>query len=48
MIFSMIKAETKRRGEADKIESLLSEKIIDAAIEVHRSFGGLGYWSLYG
>lgn len=38
----MINAETQRRKDAEKIENLLSEQIIDAAIEVHRTLGGPG------
>jgi len=38
----MINAETQRRDDAEKIENLLSEQIIDAAIEVHRTLGGPG------
>lgn len=38
----MINAETQRREDAEKIENLLSEKVIDAAIEVHRTLGGPG------
>lgn len=38
----MINAETVRRGDAEIIENLLSEKILDAAIEVHRTLGGPG------
>ncbi len=38
----MINAETQRRQDAEKIENLLSEQIIDAAIEVHRTLGGPG------
>ncbi len=33
----MINAETERRGDAEKIENLLSEQVLDAAIEVHRT-----------
>ena len=32
----------RRREDAEKIENLLSEKVIDAAIEVHRTLGGPG------
>ena len=32
----MINAETVRRGDAEVTENLLSEQILDAAIEVHR------------
>lgn len=38
----MINAETGRRGDAEKIENLLSEQVLDAAIEVHRTLGGPG------
>ena len=38
----MINAETLRRGDAEIIENLLSEQILDAAIEVHRTLGGPG------
>jgi GxxExxY protein len=38
----MINAETQRRQDAEKIENLLSEQILDAAIEVHRTLGGPG------
>jgi PD-(D/E)XK nuclease superfamily len=38
----MINAETERRGDAEKIENLLSERVLDAAIEVHRTLGGPG------
>lgn len=38
----MINAETQRREDAEKIENKLSEQILDAAIEVHRSLGGPG------
>jgi len=38
----MINAETERRGDAEKIENFLSEQILDAAIEVHRTLGGPG------
>jgi len=34
----MINAEAQRREDAEKIENLLSEKVIDAAIEVHRIY----------
>jgi GxxExxY protein len=37
----MINAETLSRRDAE-IENLLSEQILDAAIEVHRSLGGPG------
>lgn len=35
----MINAETLRRSDTEIIENLLSEKILDAAIEVHRTLG---------
>jgi GxxExxY protein len=38
----MINAETVRRGDAEIIENLLSEQVLDAAIEVHRTLGGPG------
>lgn len=38
----MINAETERRGDAERIENLLSEQALDAAIEVHRTLGGPG------
>lgn len=38
----MINAETQRREDAEKIENILSEQILDAAIEVHRSLCGPG------
>lgn len=38
----MINAETGRRRDAEIIENILSEKILDAAIEVHRTLGGPG------
>lgn len=38
----MFNAETQRRGDAEKMENTLSEQILDAAIEVHRSLGGPG------
>jgi len=38
----MINAETQRRGDAEKLENVLSEQIISAAIEVHRTLGGPG------
>lgn len=38
----MINAETQRRSDAEIIENLLSDRIIDAAIEVHRILGGPG------
>jgi len=38
----MINAETQRSGDAEKLENVLSEQIISAAIEVHRTLGGPG------
>lgn len=38
----MINAETLSRGDAEIIENLLSEQVLDAAIEVHRVLGGPG------
>lgn len=38
----MVNAETVRQGDAEVIENLLSERILDAAIEVHRILGGPG------
>jgi GxxExxY protein len=38
----MINAETQSRGDAEIIENLLSEQVLDAAIEVHRTLGGPG------
>ena len=38
----MINAETGRRRDAEIIENLLSEQVLDAAIEVHRTLGGPG------
>jgi len=38
----MISAEAQRRDDAEKIENQLSEQVIDAAIEVHRTLGGPG------
>ena len=38
----MIYAEPERRGDAEIIENLLSEQVLDAAIEVHRTLGGPG------
>lgn len=35
-------AESQRRNDAEKIENQLSELIVDAAIEVHRTLGGPG------
>jgi GxxExxY protein len=38
----MINAETGRRGDTEISENLLSEQVLDAAIEVHRTLGGPG------
>ena len=38
----MINAEALRQGDAEIIENLLSEQILDAAIEVRRTLGGPG------
>jgi GxxExxY protein len=38
----MINAEAVRQGDAEIIENLLSEQVLDAAIEVHRTLGGPG------
>jgi hypothetical protein len=38
----MLNAETVRRRDAEVIENLLSEQVLDAAIEVHRTLGGPG------
>jgi GxxExxY protein len=38
----MINAEPQSRSDAEKIENLLSERVLDAAIEVHRTLGGPG------
>ena len=38
----IINAETRSRRDAEKIENLLCEQIIDAAIEVHRTLGSPG------
>jgi GxxExxY protein len=38
----MLNAETRRRGDTEKIENLLTDQIINAAIEVHRVLGGPG------
>lgn len=35
-------AETQRRGDAEKLENLITDQIINAAIEVHRILGGPG------
>lgn len=37
-----INAKTRGRNDAEKIENILAEQIIDAAIEVHRTLGGPG------
>ena len=37
-----INAKTPSRNDAEKIENILAEQIIDAAIEVHRTLGGPG------
>ncbi len=34
----MINAETVRRGDTEIIENVLSEQVLDAGIEVHRTF----------
>lgn len=38
----MINTEVGRRGDAETVENFLSEQILDAAIEVHRTLGGPG------
>jgi len=38
----MFNAETQRRGDAEKLENLITDQIINAAIEVHRILGGPG------
>jgi len=38
----MINAEAVRQRDAEIIENLLSEQVLDAAIEVHRTLGGPG------
>lgn len=38
----MINEETERRGDAEVIENVLSEQVLSAAIEVHRTLGGPG------
>jgi GxxExxY protein len=35
-------AATQRRGDAEKVENLLAEQVLDAALEVHRTLGGPG------
>jgi GxxExxY protein len=39
---TVFNAETQSRNDAEKAENILSELIIDAAIEVHRTLGGPG------
>jgi hypothetical protein len=43
----MINAQTQQHNDAEKIENLLSEQIINAAIEVHRTLGPGLLESLY-
>lgn len=38
----MLNAEAVRRGDGEIIENLLSEQVLDAAIEVHRTLRGPG------
>jgi GxxExxY protein len=38
----MLNAATGSRRDAEIIENLLSEQILDAAMEVHRTLGGPG------
>ena len=38
----MINAESVSRRDSEIIENLLSEQVLDAAIEVHRTLGGPG------
>jgi GxxExxY protein len=38
----MVNAETESWEGAEKIENLLSQQVLDAAIEVHRTLGGPG------
>lgn len=38
----MVNAETLSRGDAEIFENSLSEQVLDAAIEVHRTLGGPG------
>jgi len=38
----VINAETESRRDAEITENLLSEQVLDAAIEVHRTLGGPG------
>jgi GxxExxY protein len=42
MVYAFFNAETQRRGDAEKVENLLTDQVIDAAIEVHRILGGPG------
>jgi GxxExxY protein len=42
MVDLMINAETESRRDAEIIENLLSEQVLDAAIEVHQTLGGPG------
>ena len=37
-----INAKTRSREDAEKTENILAAKIIEAAIEVHRTLGGPG------
>ncbi len=41
-ILDEFNAMTQSREDAEKIENILAKKIIEAAIEVHRTLGGLG------
>ena len=41
-IMDEINAKTQGHKDAEKIENILAAKIIDAAIEVHRTLGGPG------
>lgn len=43
----MLNAEAVRRGDGEIIENLLSEQVLDAAIEVHRTYGPGLLESLY-
>ena len=38
----MINAEAVSRRDAEIIENLLSEQVLDAAVEVHHTLGGPG------
>ena len=38
----MVNAETERQRDAERVENLLSARVLDAAIEVHRILGGPG------